>query len=268
MKTIKLNVKTKAKNYPIYFGDNILNKTGKLVKEHLPDVKKICIISDKKLPNKLLTKLLRSLKNYDIKIFKLRSSEKNKNLSVANKIIEQLLKENFNRSDCLVAFGGGILGDLSAFISNLTKRGIKFVNIPTTLLSQVDASVGGKTGINSNQGKNLIGTFYQPNFVISDPLVFESLPQREIISGYAEVLKHSLILDRKFFFWLTKNGKKIINERNKPLLIYHLQYMPQKAYQNDSAYSPALDSTSPTPPPCSAPTEHYPPAPQRQESPY
>ena len=208
MKTIKLNIKTKTKNYPIYFGDNILNKIGKLVKENLPDVKKICIISDNKLPKKLLSELLKSLKSYDIKLFKLSANEKNKSLSVANKIIEQLLKENFNRSDCLIAFGGGILGDLSAFISSITKRGIKFVNIPTTLLAQVDASVGGKTGINSNQGKNLIGTFYQPDFVLSDLLVFKSLPQREMVSGYAEILKHSLILDRKFFLWLIKNGEE------------------------------------------------------------
>ena len=82
--------------------------------------------------------------------------------------MNNLLKNNFNRSDCVIAFGGGIIGDLSAFVSNLTKRGIKFINIPTTLLAQVDASIGGKTGINSHQGKNLIGTFYQPDFVLSD----------------------------------------------------------------------------------------------------
>ena len=219
MKTIKLNVKTKTKNYPIYFGDNILNKTGKLIKKNLPYVKKVSVISDNKLPKKLLTKLLKSLKRYDVKLFKLSANEKNKSLSVANKIIQQLLKKNFNRSDCLIAFGGGILGDLSAFISSLTKRGIKFINIPTTLLAQVDASIGGKTGINSNEGKNLIGTFYQPDFIISDPILLKSLPQREIVSGYAEILKHSLILDKKFFIWLTKNGKKIINERNKNFLI-------------------------------------------------
>ena len=219
MKIIKLNVKTKTKNYPIYFGNNILYKTGKLVKKKLPGVKKVCIISDNKIPKKLLIQLLKSLKNYDIKLFKLTANEKNKSLSVANKIIEQLLKINFNRSDCLISFGGGILGDLSAFISNLTKRGIKFINIPTTLLAQVDASIGGKTGINSNQGKNLIGTFYQPDFVLSDPMLLKSLPQREIVSGYAEILKHSLILDKKFFMWLKNNGKKIIFERNKVLLV-------------------------------------------------
>ncbi len=219
MKAIKLNVKTKTKNYPIYFGDNILNKTGKLIKKNLPGVKKISIISDKKIPKKILIKLLKSLKNYDVSLFKLSANERNKSLTVANKIIQQLLKKNFNRSDCLIAFGGGILGDLSAFVSSLTKRGIKFVNIPTTLLAQVDASIGGKTGINSDQGKNLIGTFYQPDFIISDPTVLKSLPQREIVSGYAEILKHALILDKKFFIWLTKNGKKIVEEKNKIFLI-------------------------------------------------
>ena len=114
--------------------------------------------------------------------------------------------------------GGGVLGDLSGFISNLTKRGLKFINIPTTLLAQVDASIGGKTGINSNQGKNLIGTYYQPDFIINDISILKSLPQREIISGYGEILKHAIILDKKFFLWLLKNGKKIINEKNNIFL--------------------------------------------------
>ena len=219
MRTIKLNVKTKTKNYPIYFGDNILNSTGKLIKKNLPHVKKISIICDNKLPKNLSTKLVRSLKSYEVSLFKLSANEKNKSLTVANKIIQKLLKKNFNRSDCLIAFGGGVLGDLSAFISSLTKRGIKFINIPTTLLAQVDASIGGKTGINSDQGKNLIGTFYQPDFIISDPIVLKSLPQREIVSGYAEILKHALILDKKFFMWLSKNGKKIIEKKNKKFLI-------------------------------------------------
>ena len=139
--------------------------------------------------------------------------KKTKSIKVVNKIIEKLLKDNFNRSDCVIAFGGGVLGDLSAFVSNLTKRGLKFVNIPTTLLAQVDASIGGKTGINSEQGKNLIGTYYQPDFVLTDTSVLKSLPQREMISGYGEILKHSLILDKKFFLWLSKNAKKIVNKK-------------------------------------------------------
>ncbi len=218
MKNTKLFVKTKSKSYPIFFGNNILNKTGFLIKKNLPGVKKICIISDNKLPRFVLKKLIKSLKKYDLRIYKLLANEKTKSLNVANKIIEQLLNNNFNRSDCVIALGGGVLGDLSAFISNLTKRGMKFINIPTTLLAQVDASIGGKTGINSNQGKNLIGTYYQPDFIVSDVSLLKSLPQREIISGYGEILKHSLISDKKFFLWLFKNGKKIINDKNNIFL--------------------------------------------------
>jgi len=219
MKNIKFIVKTKSKSYPIYFGNGILNTTGSLIKKNLVGVKKICIISDNKLPELLLKKLIKSLKKYDLRIFKLTANEKTKSIRVVNKIIEKLLKDNFNRSDCVIAFGGGVLGDLSAFVSNLTKRGLKFVNIPTTLLAQVDASIGGKTGINSNQGKNLIGTYYQPDFVLSDVSILKSLSQREMISGYGEILKHSLILDKKFFFWLSKNAKKIINKKDNALLI-------------------------------------------------
>ena len=171
-------------------------------KKKLPNVKKICIISDNKLPKLLLKKLIKSLKKYELKIYKLSASEKTKSLKLQIKLLNNSLKDNFNRSDCIIALGGGILGDLSAFISSLTKRGLKFINIPTTLLAQVDASIGGKTGINSSQGKNLIGTYYQPDFILSDVSILKSLPQREIISGYGEILKHSLILDRKFFLWL------------------------------------------------------------------
>jgi len=218
MKNTKLIVKTKSKSYPIFFGNNILNKTGFLIKKNLPGVKKICVISDNRLPRLILKKLFESLKKYDLKVYKLSANENTKSLKVANKIIEQLLKYNFNRSDCVIALGGGIIGDLSAFISNLTKRGLKFINIPTTLLSQVDASIGGKTGINSSLGKNLIGTFYQPDFIISDVAILKSLPNREMVSGYGEILKHSLILDKKFFLWLCKHGKKIISRKNNIFL--------------------------------------------------
>jgi len=214
MKNTKFIVKTKNKTYPIYFGSNNLNMINELIKKKLPDVRKICIVSDNKIPKSVLLKITKSLKKYKLKIYKLRVNEKIKSFKIANKIIEQLLKNNFNRSDCVIAIGGGVIGDLSAFISNLTKRGLKFINIPTTLLAQVDASIGGKTGINSSEGKNLIGTFYQPDFILSDVSLLKSLPQREIVAGYGEILKHALILDKKFFLWLTKNGKVIINRKN------------------------------------------------------
>ena len=215
MKISKLNVRTKSKSYPIYFGSNIVNLIGNLIKRKLPGTKKVCIIADNKIPKKILKKITKSLGRYNFIIFKLPANEKTKNLKIANKIIEKLLENNFNRSDCIISLGGGIIGDLSAFVSNLTKRGLKFINIPTTLLAQVDASIGGKTGINTNQGKNLIGTFYQPEFVLSDISILQTLPKREIVSGYGEILKHALILDKKFFLSLHKYGKLIINKRNK-----------------------------------------------------
>ena len=218
MKNTKIIVKTKSKTYPIYFGDKIINTTGTLIRKNLPNVKKICIISDKNVPLALLKKLNKTLKKYNPKVYRLSAKEKTKSFKVAYKLIESLLKNNFNRSDCIIALGGGVLGDLSAFISSLTKRGVKFINIPSTLLAQADASIGGKTAVNSDLGKNLIGTFYQPDFVLMDTSLLSSLSKREMICGYAEILKHSLILDKKFFLWLTKNAKKIINNTDKNLL--------------------------------------------------
>ena len=107
-----------------------------------------------------------------------------------------------------------MLGDIAAFSASIIKRGIKFVNIPTTLLAQVDSSIGGKTGVNSKYGKNSIGSFYQPDLVISDISFLKSLPKKQIVCGYAEILKHSLILNKKFFYWLLKNGNIIINLKN------------------------------------------------------
>ena len=124
------------------------------------------------------------------------------------------MSKNFNRNDCLISIGGGITGDVSGFAASMFKRGLKFVNIPTTLLSQVDSSIGGKTGINTKYGKNLIGTFYQPSLVITDIIFLRSLPKRELVCGYGEILKHALINDKKFFIFLNKHGTDILNLKN------------------------------------------------------
>jgi 3-dehydroquinate synthase/shikimate kinase/3-dehydroquinate synthase len=139
------------------------------------------------------------------------ASEKNKDQKNVNTILDILLNNNFSRSDCLIAIGGGITGDISAFAASLFKRGLNFINIPTTLLSQVDSSIGGKTGINTKHGKNLIGSFYQPRMVISDTNFLNTLPQREIICGYAEILKHSIISNKSLYKYLDKNIDKILN---------------------------------------------------------
>jgi 3-dehydroquinate synthase len=128
-----------------------------------------------------------------------------------NEILKILLNKNFSRQDCLITIGGGITGDVGGFASSLFKRGLNFVNIPTTLLSQVDSSIGGKTGVNTKEGKNLIGSFYQPKMVISDIEFLKSLPKKEIICGYGEVFKHSLILNKQFFKYLNINFSKVLN---------------------------------------------------------
>ena len=202
MKNTKILVKTKSKSYPIYFGNSNIKNIGSLIRKNLPGVKKICIISDKNLPSNTFKKINAVLKKYQPKIYKLSVSEKTKDFKLAYKLSESIIRDNFNRSDCIISLGGGIVSDLSAFVASITKRGLKFINIPTTLLAQVDASVGGKTAVNSIHGKNLIGTFYQPDFVLVDIALLDSLPQRELICGYGEILKHSLILNKKFFLWL------------------------------------------------------------------
>ena len=135
---------------------------------------------------------------------------------------EKILEKRIDRKTLLICVGGGVIGDLVGLTASILLRGIDFVQIPTTLLSQVDSSVGGKTAINSKFGKNLIGTFYQPKAVLISLNTLKSLPYRQIISGYAEILKYSLIKDNTFFFWLKKNGHKIIS-LDKTSLIYAIK---------------------------------------------
>ena len=169
------------------------------------------MVIDKKVPKKLINNITKALKRKKVFKFNFDASEKNKNIKYVNKILKILLNKNFSRQDCLITIGGGITGDVGGFASSLFKRGLNFVNIPTTLLSQVDSSIGGKTGVNTKEGKNLIGSFYQPKMVISDIEFLKSLPKREIICGYGEVFKHSLILNKQFFKYLNINFSKVLN---------------------------------------------------------
>ena len=211
MNLIKLYVKTGSQRYPIFIGNNILDKIKKILKENFINFNQCLVIVDKNVPKKLMCKVLSSLPKKKISLYYFNSSEKNKNQKSIENIISILLSKNFNRNDCVISVGGGITGDVSGFAASIFKRGLKFINIPTTLLSQVDSSIGGKTGINSKYGKNLIGSFYQPSLVISDIIFLKSLPKREVICGYGEILKHAIIADKKFFNFLDINGSKILN---------------------------------------------------------
>ena len=155
MKRFRIIIKTQNKNYPIIIGKNILSKTGNLINNQIPRCKKIALIIDSKVPKKILIQVKNSIKNFDNLYIKLNTSEKIKNFKIVSELINKLLKKNFHRNDCLIALGGRVLGVIAGLTASLVKRGIKFINIPTTLLSQVDSSVGGKTGVNSEYGKNL-----------------------------------------------------------------------------------------------------------------
>jgi 3-dehydroquinate synthase len=218
MKTTELKIKNSNSNYSVFIGKNILKKLPKKIKTLCPNVKKIAVVVDVKIPKKFRNELKNILKKYDVYLFEYSVNEKIKSFTSVNNLVEKCLLNNFNRSDLLISFGGGILGDLGAFAASIIKRGINFINVPTTLLAQVDSSIGGKTGVNSKLGKNLIGTFYQPKLVISDIEILKSLPQRELICGYAEILKHSLILKNNFFNWLLKYSNQILTGKNPRLL--------------------------------------------------
>ena len=214
MSLSEIKIKNQDSKYSIYIGSDILNILPKKIRTVCPKAVKIALIIDKNIPKNYKFLIKKILKKYELISFEYNPNEKLKSFKNANDLIEILLKEKFNRSDVIIALGGGIIGDFSAFVASVVKRGCNFINLPSTLLSQVDSSIGGKTGLNSSQGKNLIGTFYQPKLVISDVGLLRSLPKREIICGFAEMLKHSLILKNNYFNWLKLNSQKLLESKD------------------------------------------------------
>ena len=218
MKTQIINFKGINQSYSIFIGSNTLNLLPRKIKTLCPKTKKIALIIDTKIPNKFKKIIKTKLKNYDLLILPFTANERNKSLKKVNFYLNKILAKNLNRSDLIISLGGGITGDVSGFIASIFKRGVNFINIPTTLLAQVDSAIGGKTVVNSHQGKNLIGSFYQPRLVLSDTSFLNSLPKKEMVCGYAEILKHSLIKDQNFFNWLKKNTKNILLKKSKELV--------------------------------------------------
>lgn len=218
----EIKFKNKSTKYSVFIGKNILNLLPKKINLLCPKTEKIALIFDTNVPRKFEKRLKKKLKNYKLFFLYFNASEKSKSINTIEKYINFLLAKNFNRSDLIISVGGGISGDVTGFIASIYKRGVNFMNIPTTLLAQVDSSIGGKTGVNSSKGKNLIGSFFQPKLVIIDTLFLDSLPKKEMICGYAEILKHSIIKDKKFFNWLKKNTKSIL-QKNSNELIYAIK---------------------------------------------
>ncbi len=218
MKINEVKFKSDNKKYSILIGNNILGILPQKIRSVCPKTKKIALIFDKKVPKKYKSIISKNLRKYELSIYDFSSSEKSKSLKTVNFFLNKLLAKNFNRSDLIIGIGGGITGDLIGFTASIFKRGINFISVPTTLLSQVDAAVGGKTGVNSSHGKNLIGSFSQPKLVISDTSFLKSLKKKEMICGYAEILKHAVIKDQNFFNWLKLNTKHILSHRLKELI--------------------------------------------------
>ncbi len=201
-KKIKTEILIK-KNYISKFIKNIAKKNEKV----------FCILDSKIKIDSNLTK------QKNIKIISFKCGEKIKTFDGYKNLTEKLIKNNINRKSAIIAIGGGTLGDLAGFVASTALRGLDFFLIPTTLLSQVDSSIGGKNGINTIYGKNLLGTFYQPKEVLIDISFLNTLPKREIRSGYAEIIKHALIKDYSFFCWLEKNANELLNLKKSILEI-------------------------------------------------
>ncbi|RZA06959.1 MAG: 3-dehydroquinate synthase [Moraxellaceae bacterium] len=198
-----LSVALGDRSYPIFIGTDLLSQPHLYV-PHIHG-QQVCIVTNETIAPIYLDKLKSNLSTPHVSSVILADGEAHKNLTTLNEIFTALLAEKHNRTTTLIALGGGVVGDMTGFAAACYQRGVNFIQIPTTLLSMVDSSVGGKTGVNHAMGKNMIGAFYQPQAVIADISLLKTLPAREISAGLAEVIKYGLISDVEFFNWLEKN---------------------------------------------------------------
>ncbi len=205
------------RSYDIVVEENLLCRAGVLIADIMKGNKAV-IVTDTNVAPLYLEKLKRTLSEADIEhaTIIVPAGEASKSFQQLKDLTDQLFAKGVDRSATLIALGGGVIGDLAGFAAAVTMRGIDFVQIPTTLLSQVDSSVGGKTGINSPAGKNLIGAFHQPRLVLADLTTLDTLPKRQLLAGYAEVVKYGLIDDANFFYWLEENASDLL-KGNKEL---------------------------------------------------
>lgn len=207
MKT--LQVALDERSYPIYIGDDLLSRP-ELLTSHIRG-KEVLVVTNETVAPLYLQKLLDGLTNYRCEAVILPDGEEFKNLTVLNEIFDKTLASQFSRHVTMIALGGGVIGDMTGFAAACYQRGVPFIQIPTTLLSQVDSSVGGKTAVNHALGKNMIGAFYQPQCVIADTATLNTLDDRQLSSGLAEVIKYGLINDVAFFVWLEENISALRN---------------------------------------------------------
>ncbi len=207
--TVRVDLAGRA--YDIHIGPGLLALAGALVGPLLARPRTVIVTDETvaRLHMETLTAGL-SAEGVEAEAIILPPGESTKSMAKLNEVVELLLDKRIERDDLVIAFGGGVIGDLAGFAAAVLRRGIGFVQVPTTLLAQVDSSVGGKTGVNAPQGKNLIGAFHQPRLVLADTDVLATLPQRDFLAGYGEVAKYGLLGDAEFFDWLEQNGPAML----------------------------------------------------------
>lgn len=211
-----INVELDARSYEVIVGANLYENCDKYILPLLKR-KKIAIIADENAWKYHGERFLKPLEaqNIELKLIIVPSGEASKSFASFERVCEEVLAFGIERTDIIIAFGGGVVGDLTGFVAGVLNRGLNFIQVPTTLLSQVDSSVGGKTAINAKAGKNLVGLFHQPRLVLADTTSLDTLDKRDILAGFAEIFKIGLIRDIGFFEYCEKNCTKII-ENNGP----------------------------------------------------
>ena len=212
-----LHVELADRRYPICIGENLITNR-ELVSQYIQG-RQVCVVTNAVVAPLYLDQLKKTLSNYQVDQVILPDGEKFKTLEVWSCIFDKLLESRHNRSTTIIALGGGVVGDMAGFAASAYQRGVEFIQIPTTLLSMVDSSVGGKTGVNHPLGKNMIGAFYQPRLVLADISLLKSLPDRELSAGLAEIIKYGLISDYEFFVWLEENIDALM-QGDQSALIY------------------------------------------------
>lgn len=215
-----LNVELGERRYPIYIGAGLLGRTD-LLAPHIPG-RQVLVVSNETVAPLYLERLSAALNGHRQHNVILPDGEQYKTLDVLNRVFDALLQNRCDRDVTLIALGGGVVGDITGFAAASYQRGVNFIQVPTTLLAQVDSSVGGKTGVNHPLGKNMIGAFYQPRCVIADTATLNTLPDRELSAGLAEVIKYGLIRDAGFFAWLESNLDALL-ARNPDVLAYAIE---------------------------------------------
>lgn len=210
----RVSVDLGVRSYDILIGRGLVAEAGARVAETLPGAR-VAIISDETVAGFHLEALQASLENAGIaqSAVLLPPGEASKRFEVFETVCDRVLEARLERGDVILALGGGVVGDLAGFVAASVRRGMPFVQMPTTLLAQVDSSVGGKTGINTRHGKNLIGAFHQPALVLADTGLLDTLSKREFRAGYAEVAKYGLLGDADFFAWLEENHGEVFSGR-------------------------------------------------------